>query len=274
MPNFSFRPRLVARSQNGISASAAAGPPVWTYMFFKRLANASFAFLLWVAGVGSTGSLAAGEPGADLHPPIAIRFTLARPGFVTLAIDDAGGGAADGSRVRNLVSEQPFPAGENVAWWDGLDDLARNTDAAAHAVYHVPGKLVSPGKYQVRGLVRPALDLRYEMTPYNEGRPPWPTKDRASEWLANHTAQRGAVPSAGCRSAAGRARGAGGAGARRQLRQRRRQRSGLARHRGAQNPRPTVGRRRLDRRHPPDPRCRRKGGSRRLCIYRGGMAGG
>ncbi|HET6246632.1 MAG TPA: PA14 domain-containing protein [Tepidisphaeraceae bacterium] len=119
---------------------------------------------------------------ADVHPPIPIRFALKEPGFVTLVIEDA-----NGVRVRNLVSETPFPAGENVAWWDGLDDLARDTDAAAHAQYHVPGKMVSAGKYRVRGLVRPALDLRYEMTPYNEGKPPWPTKDPASQWLANHT---------------------------------------------------------------------------------------
>src|SRR4051812_40243592 len=71
------------------------------------------------------------------HPPIPIRFTLAEQGFVTLVIEDAGG-----VRVRNLVSETPFPRGENTAWWDGLDDLGRDTDAAKHAVYHIPGKLV------------------------------------------------------------------------------------------------------------------------------------
>ncbi len=95
----------------------------------------------------------------ESHPPIPISFTLAEPGFVTLVIEDAGG-----VRVRNLVSETPFPAGQNFAYWDGLDDLGRDTDAAKHAVYHVPGKLVSAGTYRVRGLVRPAVDLRYQMT--------------------------------------------------------------------------------------------------------------
>jgi hypothetical protein len=39
------------------------------------------------------------------HPPIAVRFTLARAGFVTLVIEDESG-----KRVRNLISETPFPA--------------------------------------------------------------------------------------------------------------------------------------------------------------------
>ena len=117
------------------------------------------------------------------HPPIPIAFTLKEPGLVTLVIEDESG-----KRVRNLISETPFPAGKNTAWWDGLDDLGRDADAAAHAVYHIPGKLVAPGRYRVRGLVRPALDLRYQFTPYTNGQPPWPTKDPGSNWLSNHTA--------------------------------------------------------------------------------------
>ncbi|MEI9897024.1 MAG: hypothetical protein WDN28_24980 [Chthoniobacter sp.] len=40
----------------------------------------------------------------DEHPPIPVHFTLREPGFVTLVIDDA-----QGNRVRNLLSEEPFP---------------------------------------------------------------------------------------------------------------------------------------------------------------------
>lgn len=116
------------------------------------------------------------------HPPIAIPFTLAAPGYVTLVIEDA-----TGKRVRNLLSETPFPAGANTAWWDGLDDLGRDPVAATHAVYHIPGQFVTPGAYRVRGLVRPPLDLRYEFSVYHEGRPPWRTEDKGSQWLANHT---------------------------------------------------------------------------------------
>src|SRR6266567_7286699 len=93
----------------------------------------------------------------ESHPPIPIHFTLTDPGFVTLVIEDAAG-----NRVRNLISETPFSAGANTTYWDGLDDLGRDTDAAKHAVYHVPGKLVPAGNCRVRGLVRPQIDLRYQ----------------------------------------------------------------------------------------------------------------
>jgi len=83
------------------------------------------------------------------HPPIPIKFSLKEAGFVTLVIEDA-----DGKRVRNLVSETPFPSGDNTAWWDGLDDVGRDPEAASHAVYHIPGKLVRAGTYSVRGLFR------------------------------------------------------------------------------------------------------------------------
>lgn len=136
------------------------------------------AIMLALAGAASSAAWAA----AELHPPIPVRFTLQEPGFVTLVIEDASG-----QRVRNLVSETPFPAGENTAWWDGLDDLGRDPEAAEHAVYHIPGKLVAPGTYRVRGLVRPRIDLRYEFSVYHEGNPPWSTADKGSQWLANHT---------------------------------------------------------------------------------------
>jgi len=138
-----------------------------------------------MAGFAVPNTLAqsfANTPEADSHPPIPIHFHLKEPGFVTLVIEDR-----QGKRLRNLISETAFPAGENIAYWDGLDDLDRDTDSAAHAVYHIPGKLVASGEYRVRGLVRPRIDLHYEMTVYNHGQPPWHTEDRSSEWLANHT---------------------------------------------------------------------------------------
>jgi len=116
------------------------------------------------------------------HPPIAVRFHLDQSAFVTLVIEDE-----HGMRVRNLVSETRFPAGDNVAWWDGLDDLGRDPDSAAHGVYRIPGKVVAPGTYTVRGLYRQAIDLKYEFAVYNPGQPPWATTDTSSEWLTNHT---------------------------------------------------------------------------------------
>ncbi|HLY09225.1 MAG TPA: hypothetical protein VKW04_07995, partial [Planctomycetota bacterium] len=46
---------------------------------------------------------------------------------------------------------------------------------------------VKPGTYGVRGLVRKEIDLRYEMTVYHSGTPPWPTADRSGGWLADHS---------------------------------------------------------------------------------------
>lgn len=116
------------------------------------------------------------------HPPIPIKFTLAAPGYVTLVID-----SADGKRVRNLISETPFPAGTNTVWWDGMNDLGRDLDAARHGIYHVPGRLVVPGSYRVRGLYYRAIDLRYEFSLYNAGNPAWTTADNTGGWLTNHT---------------------------------------------------------------------------------------
>ena len=140
-----------------------------------------FAAIVLAGLFAGTAAPAGAAPEAP-RPPIPIRFTLERGGYVTLVIEDA-----DGRRVRNLISETPLPAGAQTIGWDGLDDLGRDIDAARHAIYHIPGKVVAPGRYRVRGLVRPKIELSYEMTPYNEGRPPWHTSSPASEWLANHT---------------------------------------------------------------------------------------
>ena len=120
--------------------------------------------------------------GPASHPPIAIPFTLTAPGYVSLVIDDA-----QGNRVRNLISDTPFPAGQNTAWWDGSDDLGRDRDAADHGVYLIPKHFVAPGQYRVRGIVHQTIDLRYEFSVYSPGNPPWPTLDGTGGWLTNHT---------------------------------------------------------------------------------------
>ena len=122
------------------------------------------------------------------HPPIPVHFHLDKPGYVTLVIDDS-----HGVRIRNLVSETPYPAGDNVAWWDGLDDRGRDTDASSHAIYFVPGQLVQSGTYRVSGLVRQAIDLHYVMTANTNGHPAWQTQYPSSQWLANHTPPQSAL---------------------------------------------------------------------------------
>ncbi|MDB5299510.1 MAG: repeat containing protein [Phycisphaerales bacterium] len=140
--------------------------------------------LLALRSMGDADLAGVGMPvtAAATHPPIPIRFHLDAPGLVTLVIEDTGG-----RRVRNLVSETPFPAGDNVAWWDAADDLGRDPEAARHGIYHVPGKFVPPGEYRVRGLFRKPIELRYEFPVYTHGDPAWETADTTGGWLANHT---------------------------------------------------------------------------------------
>jgi hypothetical protein len=116
------------------------------------------------------------------HAPIAVKFTLPQDGWVTLVIGDS-----NGKRVRNLISETPFPKGENTVYWDGTDDLGRDVDAAAHGLYNIPSQLVAPGTYSVRGLWHDKINLSYEMSVYSSGNPPWSTPDTTGGWMTNHT---------------------------------------------------------------------------------------
>ena len=134
----------------------------------------------------------------NLHPPIPIRFQLPEEGFVTLVIE-----GADGKRVRNLIAETKFPAGDNTVWWDGMDDLLRDAEAAKHGLYHIPEQFVAPGSYRVRGLWRKAVDLRYEFSIYNAGNPAWEIADKTGAWLANHTPPQSAMFVPGDRTANG-----------------------------------------------------------------------
>ena len=124
-------------------------------------------------------------PSLEAHPPIPVPFRLDRPANVTLVIE-----RPDGTRVRNLIANQPYPAGEQTAWWDGLDDLGRDAGAAAHGLYNVPGSMVEAGTYRVRGLSHPGVTLHYELSPDNAGEPPWPTPDDTGGWGTNHTPTR------------------------------------------------------------------------------------
>ena len=140
-------------------------------------------FALQQLGAADLGTAILPSSGAEAaHPPIPVHFTLREGGYVTLVLE-----GPDGKRVRNLVAETWFPAGDNVAWWDGLDDLGRDPEAARHGIYHIPARFVPPGTYQVCGLVRKAVDLRDEFSIYNSGDPAWETADHTGAWLANHT---------------------------------------------------------------------------------------
>ncbi len=123
-----------------------------------------------------------------VHAPIPIKFTLPEAGEVTLVVEDGAG-----KRVRNLVSQTPFPAGENTIYWDGTDDITRDPDAANHGFYYIPPEFVAPGAYTIRGIWHKPLDLRYEFSVYNPGNPPWGTADNSGGWMTNHTPASSAV---------------------------------------------------------------------------------
>ncbi|MFO0871944.1 MAG: sugar-binding protein [Pirellulales bacterium] len=122
--------------------------------------------------------LSATSPGQQGR--VDLKFALDAPGFVTLAIENS-----DGVRVRNLIGETPFAAGEHVVSWDGRDETCRNFRVCGQ--YDLDPQPVPAGKYRVRGLVRPALEARYELTVNNAGNPPWPKQDGTGRWLADHS---------------------------------------------------------------------------------------
>ncbi len=174
-----LRLRLIAPGQGGGSASNNGGRRIWMgeIMALTSLGSAP----LQATKISPPASSAP-------TPPIAVKFNLKTPGYVTLVIEKP-----DGFRVRNLVSETLFPAGENTVWWDGTDDLGRDVDAVMHGVYKIPERFVEPGDYRVRGLVHDELKPRYEFSVYTTGSPPWNTADGTGAWLANHSAPQAAV---------------------------------------------------------------------------------
>jgi hypothetical protein len=121
-------------------------------------------------------------------PPIAIPFNLTEAGYVTLVVENE-----NGQRVRNLVAETWFKAGKNIAYWDGLDDLGRDTEAARHGVYHIPSKPVPASTYRVNGIVHQKINTSYEFSVYTTGNPPWNTADHTGAWLANQSAPQAAA---------------------------------------------------------------------------------
>jgi hypothetical protein len=118
----------------------------------------------------------------ESHGLIPIHFDLPDDGEVTLIIEDSRG-----KRIRNLISQSAFRKGPNTAWWDGTDDLTRDPEAYQHGVYSVPGHVVQPGTYTVRGVWHRPFEARYEMSVYSPGTPPWATADGTGGWMSNHT---------------------------------------------------------------------------------------
>ena len=142
--------------------------------------------ILLVCGMGALGTEATAGMGSDISelPGIPIKFHLDNESYVTLVIEDS-----KGNRVRNLLAETLFPAGDNIAYWDGADDLGA-MNFGPHGNYEIKNTIVEPGEYKARGLARGKVDLIYEFTIYNPVNPPWRTPDRKGQWLSDHTPPR------------------------------------------------------------------------------------
>ncbi|MBS3764198.1 MAG: hypothetical protein KGZ25_12940, partial [Planctomycetes bacterium] len=127
---------------------------------------------------------------AKLTGAIPIRLELpADAARFSLVIEDQ-----KGNRIRNIGGLDPVDytvedRGDKrlvEVPWDGLTESRWITKG--RKTLDVPGKLVSPGKYNVRGLYHEGLGARYEMCFYNPGKPPWHTRDGTGAWGANHVA--------------------------------------------------------------------------------------
>src|SRR5262249_19172345 len=96
-------------------------------------------------------------PPATTCPPIPVRFRLDEPAFVTLVIERTAAIQPDGAReepdkagaklhytgrhglrVKNLVSNTWFAAGEHTVWWDGLDESNVQLYRGASSFSRVP----------------------------------------------------------------------------------------------------------------------------------------
>ncbi len=94
-----------------------------------------------------------------------IRFLMPSAGRGTIAINDA-----QGKRVRNLLADLPYQAGEQSVEWDGRNDA---------------GELMPPGSYQWVGLYRGDLHAVYRGS-FQHGNPPWPY-GKTGGWIADHS---------------------------------------------------------------------------------------
>lgn len=112
---------------------------------------------------------------------IRIEFDLPKPQRVTIVINNA-----QGRRVRNLISNQLMPAGENTVIWHGYDDGRWEAPNQTVKRWHLVRTLCPPGTYRAVGLTHSGIKLRYEFSVYSPGNPPWRTPNGQGAWLSDH----------------------------------------------------------------------------------------
>jgi len=130
------------------------------------------------AALIAPSAFGAEPPSAPQSTGVPITLSLDKPGYVTAVIE-----RADGRRVFNLASEVKAQAGPLTFNWDLYDVGVQKGEKEPYT-----RTLVEPGTYTVRGLVHDGIDLRYEMSVYSPGTPPWKTEDTSGTWMGDHAA--------------------------------------------------------------------------------------
>ena len=105
--------------------------------------------------------------------PFTIRYEQPLDGTLAMVITDR-----DGRTIRNLVAQVDRTQGPQAEVWDLKDE---------------EGRTVPPGEYRWKAICGPAIELRYQMTPYPNapmhfpGQTPWLTgESNANGWMADH----------------------------------------------------------------------------------------
>jgi len=106
---------------------------------------------------------------ATLNPPVQIKYNLPKDAYVSIVINK------DGKRVKNLIANSERKKGSQIEFWDGTDEN---------------GKIVSPGEYEVSGIIRDKIKLNYLFSIYWSGKTPWLLPDGTGGWLSDHCAPR------------------------------------------------------------------------------------
>ena len=127
------------------------GPGSWGLAIFEMTGN------LKLAEKTSAGR-------ADGHIPI--RFKLERDSKVSLAICDA-----QGRLIRTGLGAQPYSAGEQTYFWDGLDDS---------------DKPVPAGTYKVKLLTHDGVKQKLVCDVGVSGTPPYQTEDGTGGWAGDY----------------------------------------------------------------------------------------
>ncbi len=138
-----------------------------------------------MTGLLSTLLLFTTAGGAEPPAGVPVGFTLDRPGYVTLVIEDE-----QGRRINNLINDTFFEAGDHTIYWDGYDVGDKQ---GREENFEVRRHLAEPGTYRARGIVHDDVKLRYRASAQSPGTPPWKTGAGDGGWLADHTPPQSAM---------------------------------------------------------------------------------